>query len=55
VLPNASAAAVAKAKRAASATDFARRLSGKFYQNGSVEVQKKLAKKLPLKIEKKLK
>ena len=55
VLPNASAAAVAKAKRAASATDFARRLSGKFYQNGSVKVQKKLAKKLPLKIEKKLK
>ena len=55
VLPNASAAAVAKAKRAASATDFARRLSGKFYQNGSVKVQKKLAKKLHLKIEKKLK
>lgn len=55
VLPNASAAAVAKAKRAASATDFARRLSGKFHHNGSVKVQKKLAKKLPLKIEKKLK
>lgn len=48
VLPGATPAAVAKAKRAASASDFARRLRGKFHQDNQVEVKKEMFKKFLL-------
>ena len=45
VLPGATPAEVAKAKRAAAASDFARRLRGNFHQNKQVEVKKEMLKK----------
>lgn len=45
VLPTAAASVKAKAKRAAAASDFARRLSGKFHQNKAVKTVKSVAKK----------
>ena len=48
VLPGATPAAVAKAKRAASASDFARRLRGKFHQDKQVQVKKEMFKKFLL-------
>ncbi|MBQ7427255.1 MAG: hypothetical protein IJV20_08415 [Prevotella sp.] len=48
VLPGATPAAVANAKRAASASDFARRLRGKFHQDKQVQVKKEMFKKFLL-------
>lgn len=45
VLPGAAPAEVAKAKRAAAASDFARRLRGNFHQSKQVEVKKEMMKK----------